>query len=341
MSTPGTPRDGWCSTSTQTRPSQARRWESPADTVRQGPLDRTEVGFLASPVLARRNGARTGPLDIIVAGEDRHVYAWQPERGVPGGKSLPGFPVLVADPDKVTAVDPTTNHLTFSSTHAGTNPGIDEDQGKLIDTPAVAFLNGPGKPPSIIVGSNEEYLVNTGDEGQINAATTTTASLGVLGKTGILSFANGRVYAIKASGCSGEPSSCATGGFHCESSKCTSTAIREGWPAKIGIIAAGLLPDVGEGINGSPIVAPVTCPEGGEGLKIGVTPDAGPLSTELPVARCLSRSLAPDLVAREPARGARRTPPGPRSSGTARGSAAAGARPPSNPDRDDRRSPGI
>ena len=32
---------------------------------------------------------------------------------------------------------------------------------------------------------------------------------------------------------------------------------------------------MGEGINGSPVVAPLTCPQGGEGLKIGVTPDAG------------------------------------------------------------------
>src|SRR5439155_1707460 len=53
-------------------------------------------------------------------------------------------------------------------------------------------------------------------------------------------------------------------------------AFRTGWPIKIGLINAGLLPDVGEGINGSPVVAPVTCPEGGGGLKVGVTPDAGP-----------------------------------------------------------------
>ena len=45
---------------------------------------------------------------------------------------------------------------------------------------------------------------------------------------------------------------------------------------KIGIIDAGLLPEVGEGINGSPVVAPLDCPEGGEGMKIAVTPDAGP-----------------------------------------------------------------
>ena len=71
-----------------------------------------------------------------------------------------------------------------------------------------------------------------------------------------MKFANGRVYAINAAGCSADPSSCATGGLKCQSAKCSSPAFREGWPAKIGIIDAGLLPDVGEGINGSPVVAP-------------------------------------------------------------------------------------
>ena len=51
---------------------------------------------------------------------------------------------------------------------------------------------------------------------------------------------------------------------------------RDGWPAKIGIINAGLLPDVGEGINGSPSSRRSTAREGGEGPKIGVTPAAGP-----------------------------------------------------------------
>src|SRR5207244_6243017 len=106
------------------------------------------------------------------------------------------------------------------------------------------------------------------------ASHTTTASLGVLGS--LLSFGNSRLYAINASGCSADAPSCATGGFACASAHCTAAAFRTGWPVKIGIINAGLLPDVGEGINGSPVVAPVTCPEGGGGLKVGVTPDAGP-----------------------------------------------------------------
>ena len=238
---------------------------APFHTVRQGPRDRTEAGFLSSPVLAHMSGNANGPLDILAAGDDRHLYAWEPIRGNLAGTPLPGFPVLVADPDKLAAVDPTTNHLTFSITRAKPNPGISEDQGKLIDTPAVADINGSGRP-SIIVGSNEEYLVNTGDEGPINAGNLTSTSLGALGATGLLNFANGRVYAIKPTG----------GTMTCSAGTCSSTAFQAGWPVKLGIIDAGLLPDVGEGVNGSPVVAPVSCPSGGGGLKIGVTPDAGP-----------------------------------------------------------------
>jgi len=241
-------------------------WEA----QRAGTRQRTETGFLTSPVLADLEPEAGPGLAIIAAGEDRHVYAWHPN-----GQAVKGFPVLVEDPDKVASIDPTSNQVTFNG-NVPANQDKNEDQGKIVDTPAVASLDGPGKPPTIIVGTNEEYLTNKGDEGGINTAKTTTASLGLLGQTGVLHFANGRVYAIKASGCSSESSSCATGGFKCASSHCTSTAFRSGWPAKIGIIDAGLLPDVGEGINGSPVVAPITCPEGGAGMKIGVTPDAGP-----------------------------------------------------------------
>ncbi|HWX74998.1 MAG TPA: hypothetical protein VNZ05_06815, partial [Solirubrobacteraceae bacterium] len=241
-------------------------WEA----ERAGARQRTEAGFLTSPVLAKLGPGAGGGLDIIAAGEDRHVYAWHAN-----GSAVNGFPVLVEDPDKMASVDPTSNEMTFNG-NAPPNPGREETQGKIVDTPAVAYLDGPSQPPSIIVGTNEEYLTNQGDEGGLNAAKTTSASLGLLGQAKVLKFANSRVYAIKASGCSSDPSSCATGGFKCASSKCTSVVFRGGWPAKIGIINAGLLPDVGEGINGSPVVAPLSCPEGGEGPKIAVTPDAGP-----------------------------------------------------------------
>jgi hypothetical protein len=221
---------------------------------------------LASPVLAHLSGSAGGPLDIIAAGDDRHLYAWQPSRRRLRGSAVSGFPVLVADPDKLTAVDPATNHLTFSTSRASADPGIDEDQGKIVDTPGVARLGGPRSKPSIILGTNEEYAVNTGDEGPINAGATTSASLLAIGATGLLKFANGRLYVIRSSG----------GRMTCSGGSCHSNAFMSGWPTKVGIIDRGLLPDVGEGIDGSPVIAPVTCPTGGSGLKIGVIPDAGP-----------------------------------------------------------------
>jgi len=224
---------------------------APFATVRNGVRDRVERGFVAAPVLARLNGRRSGPLDIIVAGEDRHVYAWHAD-----GRPVAGFPVLVADPDKVAAVDPVTNHITFRNVDA--NPGLDEDQGKLIDTPAVADIDHSGRP-EIIVGSNEEYPAGTGDEGQVNISPTNSLITSLIARSGVLTMANGRVYAI-----------------HADGNRHPGGPFLRGWPHKIGIIDAGLLPDVGEGINGSPVVAPLRCPSGGGGLKVGVTPDAGP-----------------------------------------------------------------
>jgi Subtilase family len=258
-------------------------WEA----QRFGTRERTEGGFVTSPVLAKLDAAAGKGLDIIAAGEDRHVYAWHAN-----GSAVNGFPVLVEDPEKVASVDTSSNEITFNS-NVPHNPDNsvsqdkNEDQGKIVDTPAVAYLDGPGKPPSIIVGSNEEYLPGKGkpseegnpsepNETEINASGVSSSSVGALGISGVLNFGNSRVYAIKPGGDSSAPSSAGTGGFTCASSRCTSAAFRSGWPAKIGLIDAGLLPDVGEGINGAPVVAPLTCPEGGEGLKIAVTPDAGP-----------------------------------------------------------------
>jgi hypothetical protein len=222
---------------------------TPLKTERLGPRDRVEHGFLAAPVLAHLDGNPNGPLDIIAAGEDRHVYAWHAD-----GSTVAGFPVLVADPDKVAAVDPVTNEITFKN--VSPNPGRVDTQGKIVDTPAVADITGSGKP-SIIVGTNEEYPVNTGDEGGMNAGNFNTTSLGALGQTGLLTFGNTRLYEIKPDGnASGDPFL--------------------NPPQKLGIINAGLLPDVGEGVDGSPVVANLSCPGGGGGPKIGVIPAAGP-----------------------------------------------------------------
>jgi len=43
---------------------------------------------------------------------------------------------------QVASVDPASNQIAFNA-NAKANPGKDEDQGKIVDTPAVAYLDGP------------------------------------------------------------------------------------------------------------------------------------------------------------------------------------------------------
>jgi hypothetical protein len=214
---------------------------APFENVRNGHGDRVEHGFVASPVIADLDG--DGRPEIVAASQDRHLYSWHGD-----GSAVDGFPVLIADPAMIKSVDPATDHITFKS-------GLEiKNQGKLVDTPAVGDVDGDGKP-EIVIGSNEEYLV--GEDGGLNASNVNAASVAAIGPSGLLDFANGRLYAVKGGGNSdGHP-------------------FLAGWPVKIGLLMAELLPDVGEGINGSPILATLTCPSGGAGVKVGVTPGAG------------------------------------------------------------------
>ena len=207
------------------------------DDVRHGPTDRVEPGFLGSPVIADLDGDHRP--EVIAASQDRHLYAWHGQ----SGKPVDGFPVLVVDRSKVTSVDPRTDMPTFKP------DGGARMQGKIVDTPAVGDITGDGKP-EIVVGTNEEYLA--GDDGGWNGPAVNTLLPDVVRLTGILPFANGRVHAFSADG---KPVS--------------------GWPKKLGIVDAELLPDVGEGVNGGPVIAPLTCPSGGTGNKVGVAPAAG------------------------------------------------------------------
>jgi len=204
---------------------------------RHGEGDRTEHGFFASPVIADLDGDRRP--EVILAGGDRHLYAWHGD-----GTAVRGFPFLVVDRSKVASIDPDSEEVTFKP-DAGALM-----QGKIVDTPAVGDIDGDGRP-EIVVGTNEEY--DAAKDGGLNAGALNTTSLSLLGQAGVLSYANSRVYAFEADG-----------------------SLVHGWPAKVGIINAELLPDVGEGITGGPVLATLTCPSGGTGVKIGVIPDAGP-----------------------------------------------------------------
>jgi hypothetical protein len=229
----------------------------PFENVRNGPRARTQHGFLGSPVIADLDS--DGRPEVIAAGMDRHVYAFHGG----DGSTVGGFPVLVVDRSKVQAIDPTTHALTWRS-----DSGADLNQGAIVDTPAVADLDGDGKA-EIVVGTNEEYRVNDGSEGDINAGNFDPA-IGVLGSlpagANPLKLANGRLYAIKPGGEPGGPQISGSSPFLAH------------WPVAVGRINAELLPVVGEGITGSPVIGPAAMDcgsNGGAGRKVGVIPDAG------------------------------------------------------------------
>src|SRR5207249_6752215 len=117
-----------------------------------------------------------------------------------------------------------------------------------------------------------EYNANQGNEGAYNAANFNAASVGLIGAIGRqglpgvsnplsgLADTNSRIYAIQPDGnahAGGDP-------------------YVPGWPAKVGLLQAETLPVVGEGITGSPVIAPVACANGGIGNTVGVIPNAGP-----------------------------------------------------------------
>ncbi len=225
-------------------PNYSGRALSPFVPARKGKTNRTQRGFLNAPVVADLD--RDGQPEIIAASLDRHVYAWHDD-----GKLASGFPVEVVDPAKVASIDPTSHQVKFKD-----GVGAELNQGAIVDTPAVGDITGDGKP-EIVVGTNEEYKPEA--DGGLNAGGKSAPSLGVVGSAGVISPANGRVFALKGTGGAG------------------SSAILPKWPFKVARLAAELLPLVGEGITGSPIIGPVNCSaaNGGNGQKVGVMPDAG------------------------------------------------------------------
>ncbi len=231
--------------------------------TRVGLTNRTQLGFLGSPVLADLDRDDGGRLEVVAAALDRHVYAFEDD-----GKPVPGYPVLTVDRAKVASIDPVTHRVAFKS-----DAGAAYDQGAIVDTPAVGDIAGDPRP-EIVVGTNESYAE------PLNAGGLNEAVYAPLGAA--LVQANGRVFAIKPEGEPGGP-------------KLDSNPWVEGWPFKIGILQAGILPLVGEGVTGNPVIGVTPCRSDLEKVRVGLMPAAGvPYLVNPDGQSCLGRTSGKD-----------------------------------------------
>ena len=220
--------------------------------------NRLQFGFFASPTLADLNN--DGRLEIIDGALDRHVYAFRAD-----GSAQPGFPVLLASPEKVLSIDSQT-HRVHLKPDAGAFYGT-----KIVSSPSVGDLLGDGRK-EIVVGRNEEYDISS--DGGYNASADSvdySAILPALG--GLLKQANGRVYAVFSDGyCHGLQTCPAT-----PPDAVPANAYVSGWPAKVGIFNKEVLPTVGSGVDTAPALISFTCPVNNQpGLKVGVSSNNGP-----------------------------------------------------------------
>ena len=218
----------------QTNPAYSQ--DSPAT---QDSNNRTKRGFAGSLVAADLDGDHKP--ELIGAALDRHVYAWHGD-----GTPVAGFPVLVVDPNKVQAVDPTSHKVTFRA-----DSGVG-DGGELVATPAVADLTGDGRP-EIVVGAQEEY-----DE-PLNAP----ESGGIPGTSG-----NSREYVISPDGTNAHNP-------NPNPAQPDAQAYLPGWPVKVGMFQTEVLPVIGDGVSAQAAIGDLVPAHPGK--EIAVASAVGPL----------------------------------------------------------------
>ncbi|MDQ1520366.1 MAG: hypothetical protein QOI55_1439, partial [Actinomycetota bacterium] len=180
--------------------------------------NRTKRGFGAAASAGDLDG--DGRLEIVAAALDRHVYAWHDD-----GTPVAGFPVLVVDHSKVSAIDPTTNRVTFTA-----SSGVTEG-GELLTTPTLADLNGDHRA-EVIVGAQEAYQ----ETPNIGSRTDVVSLIDAVGDVG-----NSRLYAISHDG-----------------------TYLPGWPVKLGMLQLEALPTIGDGVAAQAVVADVNPAPGKE-----------------------------------------------------------------------------
>ena len=180
-----------------------------------------KTGFSASPVLGDLDG--DGALEIVAAGLDQRVYAWNDD-----GTPVPGWPVFAKDPNE--------------------DPGVGAE---IFATPTLADLDGDGAP-EVIVSTNEEYAAGGFDPEQefaevFDLLSDPTQLVGLPGQLSSIAldqvFQNAggttRIYAIRADGTAHDGDAGDDGGAVVDAD-----AFLPGWPIAVPQLLQELLPFV-------------------------------------------------------------------------------------------------
>jgi hypothetical protein len=202
--------------------------------------NRLHWAIFNSPSVANLDGSKNGSLEILAGAMDRHVYAWKAN-----GRRVPGWPVLVADPEKTESVARRTHRLVRDeSALMGT---------KINTTPSIGDIDGDGDL-EVVVTPNEEYEepANFGGSG-----------LGTLcegaAQAGALCNGNARLHVLNHDGRrhdGGKPHG-----------PLDANAFADGFPKKIGLVSPETLTWVANGFSGPAALANV---DGVKGAEIGV-----------------------------------------------------------------------
>ncbi|HEV3474639.1 MAG TPA: S8 family serine peptidase [Actinomycetota bacterium] len=207
-------------------------------------------GINSAPAVGDLDPSRRG-LELVVGSNDGHVYAWHED-----GSPVRGWPVILRDPEKVAAMDPTTRFVTYKP-DAGDLRGT-----KVLVTPSLGDVDRDGDL-EVVIGVNEEY------EEDPNAELVTDPVL----ESNIGGSGNTRVYALHHEGAAhpGTPQTDATA--HTQDQ-----AYVDGWPVPIALLVVDLLPYVGEGTNTQAVLADVKgVADRDDQLEIAIASAAGPV----------------------------------------------------------------
>jgi hypothetical protein len=167
-------------------------------------------------------------VELVVGSMDGHVYAFHAD-----GSLVPGWPVQLRDPAKVASVDPVSHRLTFVA-------GANEKYGRqVLTTPTLGDVDGDGQL-EVAVNVDEEY----GDPGNVSLRDPLPVAIAQVVKPG-----NTRTYLLQHDGTKhpGAPRVANLG----------DNAYVKGWPVPIYMVQTELLPDVGSGSDGAPVMADV------------------------------------------------------------------------------------